>query len=556
VTVDRLTFRREGRAIASSSGVVIGRVQKLQHGRQSIPELSVELEQVEGEVMRLLAAVDAAIAEMDVERDHLEQAGAHDPLTILDAHRMLLKDPELIGRTMVWIRERCINAEWALRQQMDAIKAVFEGIEDGYLRERKADVEQAGIRILRHLMGSRSHPDVKKSDGPVILVAEDLSAADVVSLWRQGVAGLVVEQGGVDAHNIIVARGIGVPSLVGAAGILGESEDGDLLILDAEQGMWILNPTSAEEQRYRKFLQAISIFYDDLLTYADKPSVSQDGHPMQLMANMEFLEEIEVAHRVGANGIGLYRTEFLFMNEPQLPSEDRQYDHYAQIVRGMAGQTVTLRLLDIGGDKRELYSSLAGHDYAGDNPAMGLRGVRMLLRWPAALRAQLRALVRASAEGSVHILIPMVISVNEVEQVREWAEQCKQELGIRSQLPIGAMIEVPAAVMIADELGKVCDFFSIGTNDLIQYTLAVDRSDEEVSTIYHPEHPAILALLRRTAQAAKKAGIPVAVCGELAGDPAWTETFLNMGMDSLSMSLNRILKVRRQLSRLKYQPEQ
>ncbi|HXH72776.1 MAG TPA: phosphoenolpyruvate--protein phosphotransferase [Mariprofundaceae bacterium] len=551
----QLSFRQQGRAIASSSGIVIGRVQKLLRGRLPIPELNVEFAQVEGEVMRLLAAVEAAIVEMDVEREHLEKAGATDPMMILDAHRMLLNDPELIGRTVVWIREQCINAEWALRQQMDAIKAVFDSIEDGYLRERKADVEQAGVRILRHLMGSRVHPEVVDGEGPVILAAEDFSAADVVGLWRKGIAGIVTEQGGVDAHNIIVARGIGMPALVGAAGILGAVEDGDTLILDAERGIWILNPEAAEQARYRKFSKAISVFYDDLLTYADKPSVSADGHPMQLMANMEFLEEIELAHRVGANGVGLYRTEFLFMNEPQIPTEERQYEHYVQIVRGMGGQTVTLRLLDIGGDKPELYGALAGHEYAGDNPAMGLRGVRLLLRWPEALRAQLRALVRAAAEGPVNILIPMVIGLEEVEQVREWTERCMQELGIRSNVAVGAMIEVPAAVMIADDLAKVCDFFSVGTNDLIQYTLAVDRSDEEVSSIYRPTHPAVLEMLRRTARAAKKTGIPVSVCGELAGEPEWTETFLNMGMDSLSMSLNRILKVRRQLSRLNYRPE-
>jgi len=552
----QLSFRQEGRAIAASSGIVIGRVQKLTRGRQPIPELTVELAQVEGEVMRLLAAVDAAIAEMDVEREHLEQAGATDPLTILDAHRMLLKDPELIGRAVVWIREQCVNAEWALRQQMDTIKAVFEDIEDGYLRERKSDVEQAGVRILRHLMGTRVHPENLDGDDPMILVGEDFSAADVVGLWRKGVAGVIAEQGGVDAHNIIVARGIGLPALVGAAGILGAVEDGDTLILDAEQGVWILNPEEAEQKRYHKFSEAISVFYDDLLTYADKPSLTADGHELQLMANMEFLEEIELAHRVGANGVGLYRTEFLFMNDPQLPDEERQYEHYVQIVRGMSGQPVTLRLLDIGGDKPELYGSLVGHEYAGDNPAMGLRGVRLLLRWPMALRAQLRALVRASAEGPLSILIPMVIAAEEIEQIREWTEQVMQELGVHSNISVGTMIEVPAAVLIADELAKVSDFFSIGTNDLIQYTLAVDRSDEEVSTIYKPDHPAMLEMLRRTAAAAKRNGIPVSVCGELAGEPEWTETFLNMGMDSLSMSLNRILKIRRQLSRLNYRPEE
>ncbi|MFQ5581976.1 MAG: phosphoenolpyruvate--protein phosphotransferase [Mariprofundaceae bacterium] len=547
---------QRGKAVAASAGIVIGRVQKLMYGRHPIPEHRLAPEQVEDEVVRLASAAAMALAELDEERHHIEKMKSQDPLLILDAHRMLMLDPELVEKAKELIREQCINAEWALRRQMDAIEAIFDSIEDAYLREKKSDVEQVGERIIRHLMGV-SVTDLRISDdGPQILIGVDFSPPDVVSLWRQGVAGLVADQGGANAHNIIVARGVGMPALIGTEGILEYAEDGDTLILDAEQSTWILNPSEEEQQKYRKFAEAMDVAYSGLRAFADKPSLSSDGHAMKLMANLEFVEELSMAKEVGADGVGLYRTEFMFLGHDTLPDEEQQFQQYAQAVRSMDGKPVTLRLLDIGGDKPGLFQQLTGRHYGGGNPAMGLRGIRLLLQWPEVLHTQLRAMLRAAEQGPVKILVPMVTGCEEIHQVRDALDHCRADLGLSVQPGVGAMVEVPAAAMVAGDLAKCCDMFSIGTNDLIQYTLAADRGDEDVGGIYHAEHPAVWQMIRQTVQAAKKADIPVSVCGEMAADPAWTQAFLNLGMDSLSMSLSKILPIRKYLSRIQYEPEQ
>ncbi|NWF35381.1 phosphoenolpyruvate--protein phosphotransferase [Mariprofundus sp. KV] len=553
-------LRREGKATASSSGIVIGHAQKLRHGRQPIPERSIEPSEVRSEVTRLLAAIDAARSEVDFERSHLLKTGTNDMVIMLDVHRMLIADPELLNRASNRIVESQINAEWALRKEMDAIQQTFEQIEDEYLRNRKDDVEHAGKRILRHLLGDQpanmhaSLEEAKNISNAIIYIGEDFSVSDMVMMWRRGVAGVVIEQGGVDAHNIIVARGIGLPALVGAVGILREIEDGDQLILDAEQGIWIHNPTPEEAAAYAATIDSFWQAQVELEVYAAAVSQSLDGHPLKLMANIEFPEELDVAEQVGIDGIGLYRSEFLFLNAPEIPDEAQQFEQYVSLVRRMAGKPVTMRLLDVGGDKPWHYHRLTSNIEGGANPAMGLRGVRLLLRWPDILRTQLRAMLRAAEEGEVHILIPMVTNCDEVNRVREIALQCREELGLTKPVSIGTMIEVPASALIADDLAKVSDFFSIGTNDLMQYTLATDRTDDEVAGLYQSGHPAILRLIKLAAEAAKKEGIPISVCGELSAKPEWTETLLNLDMDALSMSLNKLLLIRRQLSQLKYNP--
>jgi len=541
--------RRDGTAVAASSGVMIGHVKKIASGHMQVPRREVGSWQVEEEVLRLHKAVEAAVTEIDIERSHLQENSNHDTLPILDVHKMLLSDPELMDSTRIRIMDACINAEWALRQEMDAVKAVFDAMEDEYLGQRRDDVEQAGSRILRHLMleehkaASHDHAD------QVIYVSHDFSPPDVVSLWRRGVAGLVAELGGADAHNIIVARGIGLPALVGATGILDDMEDGDLLILDAEQGRWVLNPSDDELQGYQKFMHALALHQDSLKSFANQPSLSRDGQAVALMANVEFPEELAIADEIGIEGVGLYRTEFLFMENDEMPSEETQFRQYTKLVKAMKGKPVTMRLLDIGGDKIGLYQGILGHDFGGSNPAMGLRGVRLLLSQPEWLEAQLKAMIRASELGPIQVLVPMVTDCSEMEKVREMMDEYRRELDVSGALVLGCMIEVPAAVMIADELAKVSDFFSIGTNDLMQYTLAADRTDEDVAGLYASTHPAIRKLIQLTVDAAKKAGIPVSVCGELAANPAWTQTFLRMDIDVLSMSLNKILSIRRELSK-------
>jgi len=559
----RAGVRCEGCPVASSSGVVIGQVKKLLHGQQPVSERTIELHMVDHEVARLLTAIEAAGQAIDIERNHLMGAGIKDLLMILDMHRMLISDPELLAKSSARIRNDCINAEWALRQELDAIQRIFDQIEDEYLRNRSDDIEHAGRRILDHLTDDPPESSEKSNkapylsqngEKPLIYVGDDFSVSDVVSMWRCGVAGIVTELGGADAHNIIVARGIGLPAMVGATGILADIEDGDILILDAEQDVWILNPSQTEQTAYVKFKAAVSCSKKDMQTFACKPSRSADGHELKLMANIEFPEELDLAEDTGIDGIGLYRSEFLFINESTMPDEQYQYEQYAKLVRRMNGKPVVMRLLDIGGDRPWLYSDLAGHDYGGANPALGLRGVRLLLRNPELLKTQLSAMIRAADEGPVRILSPMVTNTEEMEKVRDMVEQCRIRLGVTESIPLGAMIEVPATALIAGEMAAVSDFFSIGSNDLMQYALAVDRNDEEVANLYQSDHGAVLQLIKLTASAAKQAGIPVSICGELAANPEWTATFLNLDMEYLSMSSSNILSIRRCLSRQTYKP--
>ncbi|EAU53804.1 phosphoenolpyruvate--protein phosphotransferase [Mariprofundus ferrooxydans] len=551
--------RSTGSAVAASPGIIIARTQKLMHGRSPIPERHLPADRIDQEVTRLKQAVDAAIAEIDFERQHLRELGSQDPLMVLDAHRMMIRDPELAHRAITRIMTECINAEWALRQQIDTIQMVFDQSDNTYLRSRRHDVEQAGQRILNQLMDQSpaSSPEERypvHPDEPVIYVGEDFSVSDIVQMWRQGVAGIITEQGGADAHNIIVARGIGLPALVGATGILQHTNDGDQIILDGERRLWILNPPPEELATYKQFIKAISISREALSAYAMQPSLSRDGREIKLMANIEFLEELDLADRIGIDGVGLYRSEFLFLNCKEIPDEEMQYRCYASIVRRLRGKPVTMRLLDIGGDKACMYRQATSRDYSGSNPVLGLRGIRLLLRSPRLLTTQLRAMLRAGEEGPLHILVPMVTCCEEMIEVRKLAEQLHHDMNLHQPLSIGAIIEVPAAALVADALAEISDFFSIGTNDLVQYTLAADRSDEEVASLYQPSHPAIKQLIYQTAVAAKKAGIPLSVCGELAASPEWTSTFLNLDMHALSMSLNNILPIRRHLSKQDYKP--
>ena len=548
--------RHTGTGVDSSPGIVIGRIQKLEHGRTPIPERKIESEEVKEEIARLQEAVDTAVTEIEFEKSQLSVHHHKDPLQLLEVYRLVLLDPELIGKAAKIIKNKKINAEWALRKRIDQLETMFDEFEDEYLRDKKRDIEQAGARIFRSLAGHHSDKPLVDEGEQLVLVAEDFSALDIVSFWRRGVAGIISSQGGMNSHAVIVARGIGMPALVGVADIMQLAKDGDTLVLDGEQGQWVLNPTREECEKYQLFVEAIAAIKADFQSFATQPSQTADGHELQLMANLEFSEQMPLAEAVGADGVGLFRTEFFLDGQDALVDEERQYQEYVSLVRQLKGKEATFRLFDIGGDKPFLYEKVLNRREGGENPAMGFRGVRLLLKHPEILRAQLRALLRAAEEGALRILIPMVTTMDEVEQIHEEIEACRKDLGIHKMPEVGTMIEVPAAAMIAEELASISDFFSVGTNDLIQYTLAADRTDEEVANIYQPNHPAICHLLEHAASAAKKKGITISVCGEMASNPQWTEMFLNMGMDSLSMSINRILVIRKNLSRLHYNPIQ
>ncbi|MCF7822306.1 MAG: phosphoenolpyruvate--protein phosphotransferase, partial [Mariprofundaceae bacterium] len=398
---DRPTFR--GGGVASSDGIVIGHIQKLTVGRHPIPERTVKHTEIPFELQRLDSALQKALKELDEEQEHLAGLSSQEPLLVLEAHRMMLLDPELIQKVRQLIEDKEINAEWALRQQLDAIGLIFDEIENPYLREKKSDIEQVGMRILRQLMGQSLKLELPGKSEPQILLGQEFSPQDIVALWRLGVAGIIAEQGGMNAHSIIVARGIGLPALIGSDNILDKAEDGDAIILDARLDRWILNPTGKDLEQYRSFTAALEVIHNDREQFADKPSLSRDGKALPIMANLEFKEELRQTHHVGAEGVGLFRTEFIFLQSLDVASHAAtQQQHYSHVVRAMKEAPVTFRLLDIGGDKPDLFRQLSGYRYGGANPAMGLRGIRLLLRLPDLLKQQLTALIRASEDGPLN----------------------------------------------------------------------------------------------------------------------------------------------------------
>lgn len=535
-----------GQSVAGSGGLVLGVVQKLDDRHHIIPEYKIKKTQHESEFRRFSQAILQARLSLQNEMIMLkEHPHAHELLPILESHHLMLSDPELEVGTKRFIEQDCINTEWALKRCLARFEQAFEHMDDVYLKSRKADISQVGQRIFQCLGTSPQATNQAQS----IMLAVDFSPTDVVSMWRDGVAGFVASQGGKDSHTMIVARGVGLTGLVGTHDLFDQAEDGDILLLNAEDNTWRLNPTADECLAYELKQQQLDEKRNELKAYASQPSQSKDGYHLPLLANIEFVEEVDIALQYGVDGIGLFRTEFLFMQSDTLPCEEEQAAYYQQIVQGMGDKPITFRLLDVGADKLAHVQAMFG-DYDGENPALGLRGVRMLLRNPSILKTQLRAILSCAKTSDISILVPMVVSVNEMIAVRKQLQEAKLELGIQQDIALGCMIEVPAAALIAEDLAKVSDFFSIGSNDLVQYGLAVDRSDEHVGYLYDVNHTAIKRLIQMAVDAAIKRDIPITVCGELAANTSWTQTFLNMQISGLSMTARHVLAVRKQLRAL------
>jgi len=535
----------QGTAAAGSGGIIIGVVQKLDAKQHIIPEYHIEDSQHTSEVQRFEAAVAQARLALEQELDALSQHGHGNNLRpILEAHDLMLADPELHSGTVQCIHEENMNVEWALKRCLASFTQAFAHMDDAYLQSRQADIMQVGSRILNQL--SAVKPTIFQTTS--IIISPDFSPADVVGLWREGVAGFVTAQGGKDSHAMIVARGVGLTGLAGAQALWAQAKDGDRLIVDAERHTWILNPTPEQEQDYQAAVEALQKEQKALQDFVKQTPITQ-AFNMSLFANVEFVEEVVLANQYGVDGIGLFRTEFLFMQSETLPDEDVQYAYYQGIVQGMRGKPVTFRLLDVGADKLAHARTIFG-DYDGENPALGLRGVRMLLHKPELLKTQLRAILRCAHEGDISVLVPMVVSAAEMVAVRKVMLEVQHALKLDKSIDLGCMIEVPAAALIAHDLAKVSDFFSIGSNDLVQYTLAVDRADEHVDYLYDASHPAIYNLIQMAAKAAQQHNIPVTVCGELAASKAWTQAFVDMKINALSMAPSSVLMIRKHLSDL------
>ncbi|MFQ5696844.1 MAG: phosphoenolpyruvate--protein phosphotransferase [Myxococcota bacterium] len=522
----------ERRGSGASPGIAIGPAYVLRRERLVIPEYRIEPERVEAEIQRLEAAFAEARRDLDGIRRQMQSTGLVGD--VFDAQFLFLEDPTLLESGRSQIRDSRVNAEWALQREGQQLEAMFRAVSDPYIRERSSDVRFILRRVLRALLG-REPEGLGNAPEGVIVVAEDLSPAEMVQVSHGRIAAVVTASGSQTSHVMIIARSLQLPAVVGAgSGLVAAVTDGCRLIVDGRLGRVLIDPDDSLVASYEQKQSELETYKSGLLRYAKLPAETHDGVEVGLMANVDLIEEIPVALRHGAEGIGLYRTEFLFLNRSSLPSEDEQEAAYREILEAVAPRPAVIRTLDLGGDKAPGVMDLQPEA----NPALGLRGVRLSLKRPEFFRTQLRAMLRASHHGRLRILLPMISQLGELEFAREQVEKAAEEVGLSGlgEVELGVMIETPAAALIADLITPRVDFLSIGTNDLLQYSLAVDRGNPQVSYLYEPLHPSHLRLIEQVSRAARTAGIRLGMCGEMAGDPAHAWILLALGVGELSMT--------------------
>ncbi|WP_431478020.1 phosphoenolpyruvate--protein phosphotransferase [Massilia eburnea] len=540
--------------IPVSRGIAIGRAHILAPAALDVKHYLISEENVEAEVKRLQSALAAVHRELQTLWNELPKDAPTELGAFIDVHALILSDPMISEAPLDIIRSRHYNAEWALLTQIDELSAQFDEIEDPYLRERKADIQQVAERVLKVLLGSEPLlPKQAELEGDeflaqMIVVAHDISPADMLKFRDRSFIGFVTDVGGQNSHTAIVARSLDIPAAVGMSQASTLIQQDDWVIIDGDAGVVIVTPSAQVLEQYRERQMAAMRARKKLGKLKKTPAITRDGTQIALMANIELPEDCEHAMESGANGVGLFRSEFLFMGrDGQMPTEDEQYEQYTKAVLAMKGRPVTIRTLDIGADK-----PLDQMEHTALNPALGLRAIRYCLAEPQIFLTQLRAVLRASVHGKVRILIPMMAHAFEIEQSLTMIKRAKAQLDDRGEkydpeVPVGAMIEIPAAALALPMFVKKMDFLSIGTNDLIQYTLAIDRVDYEVAHLYDPLHPAILQLIAMTIAAGHKAGIEVAVCGEMAGDAKMTRLLLGMGLREFSMHPSQLLSVKQEI---------
>ena len=537
--------------IGVSGGIAIGRAQLVSHATREVSHYTIPLAQVPSEIERFTAAVKEVQHELEGLHSALTSGDAPGEFgAFLDVHWMILNDPTLSEAPKRIIAEQRCNAEWALTIQMGVLVEQFEQIEDTYLRERKADVVQVGERVLKRLMGRPGTLPPPSAEEQTILVAHDLSPADVIQFKHHHFAAFLTDLGGVTSHTAIVARGLNVPAVVATHNARQLIRDGEMVIVDGSNHVVIVNPDRAVLAEYRLKQNEFELARQKLRRLRTKRADTLDGVHVELHANIELPEDIEHALKNGATGIGLFRSEFLFLNRAGLPSEDEQFEAFRKVAAGMQGMPVTIRTFDLGADKQK--ADLEGLTRVAPNPALGLRAVRFCLAEPRLFLTQLRAILRATHYGNVRILVPMLASESEIDQTLAMIAHAKESLRERDvpfnpNVQVGGMIEIPAAVLAMGAFLRKLDFLSIGTNDLIQYTLAVDRSDDAVSHLYDPLHPAVLRLIGLAIGSATKAKVPIAVCGEMAGESRLTRLFLGMGLREFSMHPSHLLGVKQRV---------
>ena len=548
-----MTFSVHGQAV--SNGIAIGRAHLVSHATLEVAHQQLEERDAPGEVARLDAAVHAVAQELDELRSEASVPGAPGELAaFVDVHAMILDDPTLMEGARRLIADRYCNAEWALVQQMDALVAQFEAFDDPYLRERKHDIVQVVERVLKALAGKPRRLSRRKEvrgDEELIVVAHDLSPADTIQFKNLRIRGFVTDLGGATSHTAIVARSLAIPAIVGMQGVRPLIQDDDILIVDGARGVLIVDPDERILDEYRLKRSELELERNKLKRLRTARARTLDDVDITLLANIELPQDVADVKEAGADGVGLFRTEFLFMNRDELPDEEEQFEAYRSVVKALAGRPLTLRTLDIGADKEA--RALAGRvERMPTNPALGLRAIRYCLREPEVFLTQLRAVLRAAHHGPIKLLIPMLAHATEIEQTLAMIEQAKAQLRssrhrFDDAIEVGGMIEIPAAALALGPFIAHLDFLSIGTNDLIQYTLAIDRTDGTVSHLYDPLHPAVLRLVANTIQMANRHDIPVAICGEMAGDPVLTPLLLGMGLRQFSMHPTQVLEVKQQI---------
>ncbi|RZI43883.1 phosphoenolpyruvate--protein phosphotransferase [Herbaspirillum sp. HC18] len=541
--------------IPVSRGIAIGRAHLLAPAALDVKHYLIPREQVEDEVERLQRAIATVHKELQTIWNELPKDSPAELGAFIDVHALILSDPMIAEVPLDIIRTRYYNAEWALVTQIDELSAQFDEIEDAYLRERKSDIQQVGERVLKVLTGSAiTLPPADGNDenaGRMIVVAHDISPADMLQFKDRAFGGFVTDLGGQNSHTAIVARSLDIPAVVGMSNASVLVQQDDMIIIDGDAGVVIVDPSPNVLEQYKELQQRLMRERKKLGKLKKTPAVTRDGTEITLLANIELPEDCPAALDSGAVGVGLFRSEYLFMGRVgylnKLPSEDEQFESYRKAVIAMKGRPVTIRTLDIGADK-----PLDAAEQTSLNPALGLRAIRFCLAEPQMFLQQLRAILRASAYGPVKLLIPMLAHAFEIDQSLAMIEQAKSQLREQNKkfdplIPIGAMIEIPAAALTLPMFVKRMDFLSVGTNDLIQYTLAIDRADHEVAHLYNPLHPAVLYLLSSTISIGAKAGIPVSVCGEMAGDTKLTRLLLGMGLREFSMHPTQILSVKQEI---------
>ena len=524
--------------LAASPGIAIGQCWTMERRKVQTPKRRLSPEEVEAELQRFRAALEASDAQLDEVRKKVDRTGgpgAAEHTAIIDMHRMMLHDEMLVGEVQRLVREERVNSEWAVKRAARKIKGAFHQDADEYFKERRADVDFVGERLIKNLLGQAADVEGVPPEGAII-VAYDLSPADTaVLLHGNKVGAFVTDAGARTSHTAIVARALEIPAVVGVGRVTTTAGRGDWVVVDGTRGVVLINPSPEERAEYEAARENLRRAEQELLRTRDLPATTRDQVHVLLGGNIEFAEEVPSLLAHGGEAVGLYRTEYMFLGRADLPGEEEHYQNYRRILEAVGRRPVTIRTFDLGGDK--LPSGMRLH---AENPALGLRAIRYCLRHPEMFRTQLRALLRASVHGNLKIMFPMISGMAELRAARRLLDEVQAELLRETvptrKVPVGIMVEVPSAAMVADRLARECDFFSIGTNDLIQYAIGIDRQNKDVAYLYKPLHLGVLRMLKGICDAAAASGITVSVCGEMAGDPLHTLVLVGLGVTELSMN--------------------